>query len=78
MEYLSLNKPVIITQETGIKDQFPGLLYADPKQEESFIAAAFRLLDKKEYDNYQKLISEIKYHKTWKNLADEYLRLISL
>ena len=78
LEYLSLNKPVIITQETGIKDQFPGLLYADPKQEESFIAAAFRLLDKKEYDNYQKLISEIKYHKTWKNLADEYLRLISL
>lgn len=73
---LGLNKPIILTQETGIKEQFPGLMYADPKKEDSFFTASLRLLDKNVYVNYQKFISEIYYQKTWQDLADEYLSLL--
>ena len=73
---LSLSKPIILTEETGIKEQFPGLFYADPQKEDSFFAAALRLLDANTYDNYQKFISDIRYQKTWKNLAEEYLQLL--
>lgn len=73
---LSLNKPVILTEETGLKEQFPGLMYADPKKEDSFFTATLRLLDKNVYDNYQKFISDIHYQKTWQDLAGEYLKLL--
>lgn len=73
---LSFNKPIVLTQETGIRDQFPGLLYADPKNEESFFAAALELLDGDKYAKYQKLISDIRYKKTWRDLAEEYLKLL--
>lgn len=73
---LSLNKPIILTQETGIKEQFPGLMYADPKKEDSFFTASLRLLDKNVYDNYQKFISDIHYQKTWQDLVNEYLYLL--
>ena len=73
---LSLNKPVILTEETGLKEQFPGLMYADSKKEDSFFAAALRLLDRNVYDNYQKFIADIRYQKTWQDLAGEYLRLL--
>ncbi|MDO8430305.1 MAG: glycosyltransferase family 4 protein [bacterium] len=76
LECLGADKPVIITQETGIKEQFPGLMYADPKKEDSFFSAALRLLDKNTYYNYQKFISEISYQKTWQDLASEYLNLL--
>lgn len=75
LEYLSLNKPVVVTQETGVREQFPGLVYADPKSEDSFVAAASKLLDKKEYNNYQKFISGIKYRKTWGDVAQDFLNL---
>lgn len=72
---LALNKPVILTQETGIRSDFPGLMYADPKNEDSFYQSALRLMDENSYDNYLKLISGIRYKKTWKDLAEEYLKL---
>jgi len=77
LECLSLNKPIILTQETGIKNQFPGLMYADPQKEDSFFAMALRLLDKNSYDNYQRFIADIRYRKTWKDLAEEYLQLLN-
>ncbi len=76
LKCLSLNKPIVITQETGIKKEFPGLMYADPKNEESFYQAMLRLLDKNSYDNYQKSISDIRYRKTWQDLAEEYLNIL--
>lgn len=78
LECLSLNKAVILTQETGIKDQFPELIYIDPKNESSFFEAAVKLLNAKEYSNYQHFISNIHYRKTWADLAGEYLRLSQL
>ena len=73
---LGLNKPIILTEETGLKEQFPGLMYAGPQKEDSFFTAALRLLDKNVYDNYQKFISDIRYSKTWQDLAEEYLNLL--
>ena len=73
---LGFNKPIVLTQETGIKDQFPGLLYADPLKEDSFFIAALRLLDRNSYDNYQKFIANIRHEKTWQDLAEEYLQLL--
>ena len=76
LQCLSLNKPIVLTQETGIKNQFPGLMYGDPKNEDSLFSTALRLLDKNSYDNYQKFIFDIRYRKTWQDLADEYLNLL--
>lgn len=78
LKCLGLNKPIVLTQETGIRKDFPGLMYADPKKEESFYLAALRLLDDNSYDNYLKSISGIRYHKTWKHLAGEYLKLAEM
>ena len=74
---LSLNKPIILTEETGLKEQFPELIYADPQREDSFFMAAFRMLDGDAYDNYQKFISSLRYQKTWKDLAEEYLKIFN-
>lgn len=76
LKCLSLNKPIVLTQETGIRKEFPGLLYADPKKEDSFFQASLRLLDHNSYENYQKLIAGIRYRKTWRELAEEYLNLL--
>jgi len=76
LQCVSFNKPIVLTQETGIRDQFPGLLYADPLSEDSFFSAAAKLLDKNFYDNYQKYLSEIRYSKTWPDMAREYLQII--
>lgn len=78
LECLSLNKAVILTRETGIKDQFPGLLYIDPQNESDLLEAALKLLNAGEYGNYQKFIFGIRYRKTWPDLAEEYLRLLRL
>ncbi len=78
LKCLSLNKPIVITQETGIKKEFPGLMYADPKNEESFYQAMLRLLDENSYDNYQKFIYDIHYRKTWQDLAEEYLEQLEV
>ena len=72
LKCLGLKKPVIITQETGMRKEFPGLMYADPKKEESFYQAILRLLDENSYDNYLKLICDIKKKKTWEDLSREY------
>lgn len=72
---LALGKPIVLTQETGIRNDFSGLMYADPKNENSFYQSALRLMDENSYDNYLKHISDIRYKKTWKDLAAEYLKL---
>src|SRR3989344_2082532 len=76
LQCLALEKPIILTEETGLKEQFPGLMYADPQKEDSFFQSALRLLDANSYDNYQKFISDIHYQKTWRDLADEYLKIL--
>ena len=53
-------------------------MYADPKNEDSFFLATLRLLDENSYDNYLKSISGIRYHKTWKDLSGEYLKLLEI
>ena len=76
LKCLSFNKPVVITQETGIKREFPGLMYADPKNEESFYLAMLRLLDENSYDNYQRHIAEIRISGDWEGLSREYLKIL--
>ncbi len=77
LKCLGLNKPVVITQETGIKKEFPGLMYSDPKNKESFYQSMLRLLDDNSYDNYKKFILNLKTEKTWTDLSGEYLRNLS-
>lgn len=77
LKCLALNKPIVLTQETGIRKEFPGLLYADPKKEDSFFQASLRLLDPNSYENYQKLVAGIRHQKTWESLAEEYLAILS-
>jgi glycosyltransferase involved in cell wall biosynthesis len=77
LKCLAMNKPIILTWETGIRKDFPGLMYADPKKEDSFFQSALRLLDWNSYENYQKFIADIRHQKTWRDLADEYLNLLS-
>lgn len=76
-ECLAFGKPILITQETGIKEQFPGLLYADPKDENSFIQAGFQLLNDDFYAAYQEKIFSFRfqYKKSWPDLTEEYLKL---
>ena len=76
LKCLSFNKPVVITQETGIKREFPGLMYADPKNEESFYLAMLRLLDENSYDNYQRHIAGIRISGDWEGLSREYLKIL--
>lgn len=76
LKCLGLNKPILITQETGTRDEFPGLMYFDPKNEESLYQAMLRLLDENTYDNYGKFISNIRSGKKWEELVSEYLKLL--
>lgn len=75
MKCIALGRPVLLTQETGIKDRFPELLYADPRDEDSFVKAGLKLLDKDFYDEQQRKIAKIEYNKSWSDLAEEYLNL---
>lgn len=76
LKCLGLNKSILVTQETGMKDEFPSLMYFDPKNEESLYQMMLRLLDENTYDNYQKFISNIRPGKNWDYLAIEYLKLL--
>lgn len=74
---LSLVKPVLLSGEIGFRGQFPGLLYADPKNEDDFLASAVKLLDERFYSAYQEDILKINYRKTWPEAAREYLDLFA-
>ena len=75
LECLASGKPVLITRETGIEEQFPELLYADPKDESSFVQAGLRLLNDDFYAACQNKIFSFQYRKSYSDLAEEYLKL---
>ncbi len=69
--------PVVLTKETGLKEQFPELLYADPLDEDSFVRAGLNLLDRNFYADYQKKISAIQYKYSWSDLAGDFLNILN-
>ena len=71
-----MGKPIILTSKTGITEDFPELLYADPNNEETFIKLGGELLNNQFYSDYKKRISNIKYNKSWSDLAEEYLKIL--
>ncbi|MDP3729366.1 MAG: glycosyltransferase [bacterium] len=71
-----MRKPIVLTAETGIKEVFPELYYANPLDEDSFFKQCERLLRADEYVAYQHAMDRISYKKSWEGLCDEYAALI--
>ncbi len=75
LDCIAAGTPLVLTKETGIRDTFSELEYADPHNEEEFAEKIEALIgDKDHYLAYSKKVKDISYMKTWEQAADEYLK----
>ncbi len=73
---LALGVPVVVTAETGIRDQFPQLIFIDPEDEHGFFLALQRLFLPATYAQYRQMIVAIPSGASWSTVADQYLAQI--
>jgi glycosyltransferase involved in cell wall biosynthesis len=76
LECISQNTPIILTEETGIKNDFPNLLYFNPKSKSDLRAKIEFLLDKNYYTAYKNNLYKISFSRSWSDIAEDWLELI--
>ena len=77
LECIKLQKPILLTKETGIYENFKDyLIFIDPRNKEDIGEKIFHLLDKKNYQNYIEKIKNIPTHYSWQDVVKQHISLL--
>ncbi len=76
LDAISLNKPFILTKETGFYDKLRDLgVFVNPLDKEDIKNKVLFLSDEKNYTKHLTLISKFEFLHSWDQIADEFLTL---
>jgi glycosyltransferase involved in cell wall biosynthesis len=76
LECIKLRKPILLTKETGIYEDFKDhLIFIDPKNEKEIEEKILYLLDEKNYQNYIERIKNIPTSYSWKDVIERHLSI---
>lgn len=76
LECIKLEKPILLTRETGIYEDFKDyLIFIDPKSEKDIEEKIIYLLDEKNYQNYIEKIKAIPTSYSWKDVIEKHITL---
>jgi glycosyltransferase involved in cell wall biosynthesis len=76
LDAIRLNKPFILTEETGIADRVKGIaLLVDPKNPEDIKKKVLWLLDERNYSEQKRKIENFAFTHGWEEMAQEYVDL---
>lgn len=74
LECIKLNKPILLTQNTGFYEDFKeDLLFFNPCDKEDFLKKFKWLLEEQNYKEYQEKMKKINTKRSWSELAREHL-----
>ncbi len=73
LECLKLQKPILLTKETGLYDNFKNsLIFIDPQDEKDLEEKILYLLDGKNYSDYLEKIKQIPTVRSWEDVIQEH------
>ena len=76
LECLKIGKPIILTRETGIFEQFKEhLIFLDPKDSQAWQEQILRLLEQGNYQEYLRKIASADVSRSWPDAANEHILL---
>lgn len=76
LEGISYSKPFIMTRETGLSELYPnGGIFLDSQDEEAWVKAFESMLEPGVYDKYQAELKSVKISHSWREIAEEYLKI---
>ncbi len=78
LDAIRLNKPFVLTRETGLYDRLKKVgLFVDPENEVEIADAILTLLNPNEYKKWQAKVREFNFIHTWEEIALEFKVLMS-
>lgn len=78
LECIKLGKPILLTKETGIYEQFKNdLIFIDPQNPDDLKNKIIALLDENNYQPYLNKISQVKTDWTWHKAIKTHLSILS-
>lgn len=76
LEALSFNKPIILTEDNGMRDLLGNnVLYVNPFDVDDIADKIIYLADEKNYAEYKRRISGIDFSRSYRDIADDFERL---
>ncbi len=76
LECLKLQKPILLTRETGYYEIFKeNIIFIDPKDENDLSQKLLFLLDEKNYRDYLDKIRDIPVSCSWPEVVEKYIKL---
>jgi glycosyltransferase involved in cell wall biosynthesis len=76
LECIKLRKPILLTKETGIYEDFKDyLIFVDPQNPKDLEQKLIYLLDEKNYKNYLAKIKTIPASWSWNDIIEEHISL---
>lgn len=76
LECLKLKKPILLTKETGIYEDYKDyLIFIDPQNQKDIKEKILYLLDEKNYKNYIEKIKKVEIFWNWENVLKEHLKI---
>ena len=76
LECIKLKKPILLTKETGIYEDFKDyLIFIDPRNQRELEEKISYLLDEKNYQLYLNKIKTISITQTWDKVVDKHIEL---
>jgi hypothetical protein len=76
LDAIRLNKPFIVTKETGLHDRIKDIaLFVDPKNPNDIAEKVLWLSNRQNYEEQKRKIEAWNFTHTWEQMADEYIDL---
>ncbi len=76
LDAIKLDKPFIVTEETGIKDRIKDVaIFVNPLDKQDIIEKVLWLMDENNYKAQQEKLAKFSFVHTWDQIADEFLNL---
>lgn len=76
LDTISVNKPFIMTKETGLLDRLESVgIFVDPYNKEEIKSSIISLLDKKNYQEYVEKVKNFNFTHSWSEIASEFLEI---
>ena len=76
IDAISLNKPFILTKETGLYEKLKDIgIFIDPFDAEDIKEKILFLSEDGNYKEYKKMVSGFNFTHSWREIADEFLKI---
>lgn len=76
LDAIRLNKPFILTKETGIFEKLKNIgIFVDPLDKKDIKNKLLFLVESRNYENYKKKIENFNFIHSWRQIAEEFLKI---